>query len=155
MIRVTIDDVEVSVIEKSVQVKQTIDGRSTCQFTVKDLDLLNHYQDGQPVTLVDSNMGTVFTGYVYDCEETNLYPSTTILSAITCVDAEYLPGKRYYSGLEYKNRFAGDIVTDLLGTVLSAEGITASSASASYQTASEWQLGSLNNVVGTNNVSGG
>jgi len=152
---ITISGTPVSIVEQTPVIHNTLDGRSVATFTVKDLTGLNHYQPGQEILITDTVSGETYTGTINDSDETNLYPNPCIYSAITCVDGHYFADKRYYSGPEYQNTSCGDIATDLLSTVLAAEGITASYASRNDSTPTQWSSGTLSNAVATNNISGG
>lgn len=154
-ISVTISGAAVTVLEQSVSVQDTADGRSVASFTVKDLTGLADYQYGQPVTIVDSVGNYTYTGYVNDTDKTNLTPNPGNLIVVNCIDGHYLPDKRLYSGPEYINRYAGDIITDLIATELAAEGITAAYASRNDNNLTSWAAGTLTSVVASSNVPGG
>lgn len=154
-ITVTISGATVTVLEQSVNIHDTADGRSVASFTVKDLTGLADYQYGQPVTITDTVGNYTYTGYVNDTDKQNLTPQTANLITVNCIDGHYLLDKRLYSGPEYINRYAGDIVTDLIATELAAEGITAAYASRNDNNLTSWAAGTLTSVVATSNVSGG
>src|SRR5438094_10194235 len=66
----------------SPAVHDTLDQRSTFTCTICDLSGTVHYQPGQPVVVIDTAAitpsnptGIVFTGYINDCQETNIPPS--------------------------------------------------------------------------------
>jgi hypothetical protein len=128
------------------KLKETVDGRSTLVIVVQDNTGV-HFQQGQPITLTDSNLGILFNGFVNDSQELNLPPSSMIQHQLTCVDGTWIPGKRYYYGQEYTNRYAGDIATDLLATVLAPEGVTAGYAGRSDTNIATLGQGTLSNVA--------
>lgn len=154
-ITVTISGTAVTVLEQSVNIHDTADGRSVASFTVKDLSGLADYQYGQPVTITDTVGNYTYTGYVNDTDKQNLTPQTANLITVNCIDGHYLLDKRLYSGPEYINRYAGDIITDLIATELAAEGITAAYASRNDNSLTAWSAGTLTSVVAASNVTGG
>lgn len=154
-ITVTISGAAVTVLEQSVNIQDTADGRSVASFTIKDSTGAAKYQPGQPVTIVDTVGSYTYTGYINDTALTNLTPNTTNLIVVNCIDGHYIPDKRLYAGPEYQNRYAGDIVVDLIANNLASDGITAAYAVDNDQSLSAWAMGTLTNVVASNNVSGG
>ena len=154
-ITVTIGGTAVAVLEQSPSTHETADGRSVATFTVKDLTGLLDFQFGQPVVLTDTVGSYTFTGYVNDTAKTNLTPNIGNLIVVNCIDGHYIPDKLLYSGVEYQNRYAGDIVTDLVANGLAGEGLTASYAARNDQSQASWSAGVFTNTSATNNVSGG
>jgi hypothetical protein len=139
----------------SLKVKKTIDGRSTCTCTIEDLTGLEHFIEGQRVTVIDDIKGAMFDGVIEASGENNLYPNVALESSLTIGDDTFLANKRYYSGIEYKSQYSGDIAVDLLTNALIGEGITASYANRKDQTKGNWQDGTLSNVVAGDTLSGG
>lgn len=157
----TISSATLSVLEQTLQVQDTLDQRSTCTFKIHDSTGTVHYQCGQPVTVTDTlsitpanPTGLIFSGYINDVQELNLNPNPNIISTLNCIDEHYIADKRV-AQTDYTNWFAGDIVSDLLGRVLSQEGITASYALRRDSTIADWVQGILSNVAATTNVGEG
>jgi len=137
----------------------TLDQRSTIRLVVIDKTGTLHFQPMQPVTITDSYAGRLFTGYVNDATETNLSPQTAITHTVTCFDQHWLADKRVASGASdddaMSNQYAGDNVVYLLANYLEAEGVTASYAQRRESTLTDFQAGTLTNVVATDNVGDG
>lgn len=153
-VTVTIGGAAVRVIDQSVQTHETQDGNCTAQFVVLDATGAAYYQAGQEVSIIDSTFSYTYTGYIHDTALVNLYPNADNEITVNCMDGHYIPGKRYYSGPEWSNMYAGDIATDLFNKVLHAEGITASYAARNDQTLANWQQGTLTNTLATTNNGG-
>jgi len=113
---------------ENASVEYTSDGRSTATITVRDLAGAYDFQPRTSVTINDSTNNYSFEGVVNDSQKTPDADGTALIHTVNCVDASDTAGKRYYSGPEWQNRTAGDIATDLVANVLSAEGITANYA---------------------------
>jgi hypothetical protein len=152
--QVTINNTIVAVkADSSLQIHDTIDGRSTLEFVEEDITGTHDYASGQKVLVTDLDTGNIlFTGYVNDVKKTTLYPNAANELDISCVDAHYLADKVFYAGPEYQNRQAGDIVTDLLRNTLAQEGITSAYAARNDQSTAQWREGVLSNTIaGTTN----
>jgi hypothetical protein len=142
-------------MEGSLSIADTLDQRSTCTFVVIDPTGTQHYQPGQPVLVTDSVNGLLFSGYIDNSQERNLYPQPHILSTIQCIDQHYLADKRVVQK-NYANQYAGDIAADLLHTYLAAEGVNLSNlASRSDHYQADWGQGTLSGVVAASNVNDG
>jgi hypothetical protein len=155
MINVSISSQYVAIKEQSLQLSQTVDQRSTAQFVVEDAAGTGNYRPGQFVQITDTVLGVLFSGYINDVQSLRLYPAVNREHTIQCVDMHYLADKRSYSGNEYVNRYAGDIASDLLQNVLSAEGVTASYSVRRDTSTAQFNQGTLSNVTGASNLSDG
>ncbi len=152
---VEVSGTQVAWMEGSLKVQDTLDQRSTCTFVVLDTTGTQHYQPGQPVLVQDQQNGLLFTGYIDNSQEKNLYPQPHILSTIACIDQHYLADKRV-AQKNYANQYAGDIAADLLHTYLAAEGVNLSNlASRSDHYQADWGQGALSGVVAASNVGDG
>lgn len=153
-VTVKVAGVSVQIKEGSFSTDDTAAERSTCSFTVIDSTGTNHYYKGQQVQITHSILGATFTGVISTVKERNLYPNAEIHSSLQCVDAQWYADKRFVTGMDYTNQYAGDIVTDLL-SLLTAEGITANYAARRDTTQSDFAQGTLSNVVATTNAGDG
>src|SRR5579872_6737798 len=85
--------------DNSLAISNKLDGRSTCAFTIIDATGLAVFSKGQTVTVADSVLGTLFTGYVNRPKALNLYPNAHISWAIDCIDQTWLADKRTSNAL--------------------------------------------------------
>lgn len=144
----------VPIFNNSCSVTDTLDGRSTATFTVLDSTGQLHFVYGMQVTITDSVLGLVFSGYVSDATETNYPPNAMVESVVNCIDQHYLADKRV-ARQDYSNFYAGDIVTSLLANYLAAEGVTSSYAEQFTTTEADFATGALTGVAPMLNVGDG
>ena len=152
---VTIAGTSVQILENSFSIDDEVDVRSTCGFTVRDDTGLLRFKYGQPVSVVDSSLGTLFAGYIQSPVSKNQPPNTTNLIMITCMDCHYLADKRQNTNTQsYNGWYAGDIATDMLSRYLAAEGVTAQYASRNDDLQTAWAQGTLSGTIATANNNG-
>lgn len=151
---VTIAGSTVAIKETTFSLKDKIDERTTCTFTIEDLTGTAIYSKGQTVSIVDSVLGTLFTGYVNDPIATKLYPSSAQEWQIDCIDQGWMLDKRTSNKL-YNNQYAGTIVADMIQRYASAEGVTGGFALDWNELETEWQGGVMNGTTATTNASDG
>jgi hypothetical protein len=110
----------------SASISERIAERSTASFVAWDLNgTLPDIDEGMPVTIKDPEARTVFSGYVAVPAVTRPNPGDTpIRWQIDAVDYHYLADRRLVADA-WQNEFMGDIVEDIITTVLADEGITA------------------------------
>lgn len=120
--QVTISDEIVTILNSTLNIDDAIEERSTCSFTVRDLEGTKHFWKGQPVIITDDDGIRVFAGVVDSVEEVKRGPSTLKFHTIYCVDWHYLADKRI-AAKTYENTPAGDIVQDLIDSYLADEGV--------------------------------
>jgi hypothetical protein len=159
---ISVAGVAVPVRDNTVVIQDALAQRSTCNFTVLDPTGTTSIVDYSQVSVVDSVSGPLFTGFVFDATETNLYPNAQNDIAVTCMDNKYLADKHYFgvkaNGQQDKekiNQYAGNIAVELLHDYLAQEGITAAYAIRKDTTDTDFNAGTLSNVAGTLNVDDG
>ncbi len=156
---VTLSGVTYPILDKTLKITESVTQTSRADFTVYDSTGVVHFQFRQEVTITDSVLGLVFSGYVYDSTETNYYPQAAIKHVVTCTDQRDLMTKRVASGLNddanMSNQYAGDNVVYLLANYLSQEGVTASYAMQQADNQTDFASGSLANVVAADNLGDG
>lgn len=140
---------------QSIQRPDKIDQHTTLTITVIDSSGTAFYQRGQPITVTDSILGTIFTGYVAQPQMRVLYPSPQKLWTLVCTQrGDYLAAKRTSNKI-YSNQFAGTIFIDQIQRYLSAEGITAKAALRWDELQTDWAAGTLSNTIATTNATDG
>jgi hypothetical protein len=150
---VAIDGIFYDCQNGTVSVDLTLSGNSTVSFVVIDPTGLLYFRKNDQVTITDE--GFSYQGFVHDTKIVNQAPSTTNFITVNCQDMRYVASKRYYSGAEYIERFAGDVVADTLSNTLSSEGVTSNYASQVEQTYLDWVRGEQVGLVASNTLSGG
>ena len=147
MITCTIANVAVSVGNASFTVEDPLESRSVLTFTALDSTGTASYTRGEPVVFTDPGIIT-YTGYVQSDQPTkDGLASSYVEHVITCMDGVYSLGKRSNS-TNYLNWKAGNIAVDFVRRDLSNEGITIAAAMHRDTTASDFNQGNLNGVVG-------
>ena len=150
----TIAGASVGIQNASFGTEDRIEERTRCSFTVIDLTGTTTFSKGQPVTITDSALGTMFTGYVNQPKATVLYPNPGRLWAIDCIDETWLADKRT-SQKSYKNQFAGTVFVDQIQRYGAAEGLTCKAALRWDELLTDWQAGTLTGVAATTNATDG
>lgn len=118
--RITINGLEVAVMDGSLSIDDALGERSTASFVVMT-DTTVHYQQGQPVEVYDDAEALIYAGVID--KPTEKQPTTNVLMhSISCKDWHYLADKRILAKA-YENMLAGDIVRDIVATKLVDEGI--------------------------------
>lgn len=146
----TIDGTSVSLKDQSFRRPKTLDGRSTCTFVLEDSTGLLRYVPGQKIEITDSFRGRIFKGFIAQAHRLNLYPQPNNLFTITAVDNIYLADKRSYAGVEFDNRMAGDVATELINVLQAQnEGIKTSYALDSDSNQMQFATGVLSGVSTT------
>lgn len=118
---IKIGGVFVPVAENSEQIEDAIEERSTASFAV--VDKLNQFtfQKGQPVEIYDNNL-LLFSGIIESALKKVYTHNGVAKHAISCIDWHYLADKRIIANA-YTNQHAGEIVRDIVDTILSHEGV--------------------------------
>ena len=153
IITVQVGSTSYTVLEGSFGYSETIDGRSTCKFIIRDDTGTVHFRYRQPVKVTHSVRGTVFRGFINTSLENNVYPNTMNTLQVTCIDEHWIPDKRAYEGNEFENQNAGDIASTLV-SILAADGVTASYVIDRDTSASDFAQGTLSGVVAASNLGG-
>lgn len=106
---ITINSVEVNVIDGTLAIDDAIGERSTASFVVKTATG-THYSQGQPVEIYN-DATLIFAGVVDSSSESNFAGTTTIFHSITCKDWHYLVDKRVL-GKSYTDTILTNAVTN-------------------------------------------
>lgn len=119
---ITISGVSQFVIAGSLTVDNTIGRRGTAAFTLRTTTA-THFQQYQPVSILDAMGHLVFSGYVTQPKEQKPGFRASLIHTITCVDQHYLADKRVIAAT-YTGKTCGYIVQDIVSQILSQEGVT-------------------------------
>lgn len=114
---------ERSVAIDSVTVRDEVNERSTASVTLIDETGTHRYQRGTGVRVTDVDGVVMFQGFADRVIESRLGPGGARRHAIEAVDWHYVADKRLITRA-YEDFAAGDIVRDLVATILAAEGVT-------------------------------
>ncbi|BCL83168.1 hypothetical protein ccbrp13_56330 [Ktedonobacteria bacterium brp13] len=140
---------------QSISRPDQIDQKTTCTITVIDSAGTAFFERGQPVTITDSILGTVFTGFVHNPQMTLLYPSVEKMWTIDCIQkGDYLSAKRT-SNKTYNNQYSGTVVVDQIQRYGASEGLLANAALRWDELEADWASGTLSNTVATTNATDG
>ncbi len=131
--------------------------RWKCQIYIWDYTGAVFFPYLAKVTVTDPVLGRLFVGFVAaDIQDkTNTYPDPTTLHQLDCFDPRRLAENRTSNRQYTTPTYAGKIAADMIADVLQYEGVIANYAVQSVTTQSDWQTGTLSNVVGTGNVGDG
>jgi hypothetical protein len=119
---VFIANIPVTVIAGTLQFTLSAGRRGTAQFTTYTSTAV-HFQQYQPVQIMDKNNAVVFTGYVTVPKEQKPGFQASILTTVTCVDQHYLADKRCVAA-SYTNMSVGAIVYSIYSNILASEGVS-------------------------------
>jgi hypothetical protein len=145
----------VSVSIQSISRPDLIDQKTQCTVVVIDLAGTAFYQRGMPISVTDSILGSVFTGYLHSPVMSLLYPNPGRLWTIDCIQrGDYLAGKRTSNKI-YNNQYGGTVAVDQIQRYGSAEGLSAKAALRWDELETDWAAGTLTNTVATTNAGDG
>lgn len=150
----TVNGTVYPVQENTLKWSDKIDERSTLTLNILDSSGTATFTKYDPITVVDSVLGTIFDGIVNQPQVTRLWPSTTCNWQLNCVDPTYRLDK-IISGQTYTNQYACTIFGDQITRYGAAESISAPLAMRWDQRLTEWQQGTLTNVVASTNAGDG
>lgn len=146
----------VSVSVQSFQRPDKIDQHTTLTVVVRDDTGVASYSKGQPISLSDSILGSLFTGYVSQAHLQNLYPNTTNTWTLVCVQqGDYLAAKRLSKRDKYNNQYSGTILVDQIQGNGATEGLLVRASLRWDELLTDWQAGTLLNTVATTNATDG
>lgn len=157
---VSIGGTSVPVIESSLKITARVDDKNTCTFTVYDESGTATYQHGQTVSVVDTAIGTLFTGYVNKPIASKLYPNPAQTWQIDCVSQFYNVVKKA-SKKRYKKRKAGSgyaagaIAANQIQQYLAPDGVVGNFSLSWTEQQTEWKSATLNNTVAAANLTNG
>lgn len=151
---VTVGGQVVLIREQSLQISDRIDDKIKCRFTVLDPLGAAILQHGQPVSVVDTILGTLFTGFVDKPTATNLFPSQATEWGIDCVGHFYVPAKKT-SKRTHQKQHSGVIAAQQIQQYLEPDGISGNFGLDFLELLSDWQTGTQSGVVATTKTSTG
>lgn len=158
-ITITISGTTTSIDRDTLQIVSRVDDHDQCTFSLVDDTGTKVYQRGQPVTVVDSTLGTLFSGYISKPNMVNLYPNAANRWTVTCIDQFYLlaknASKKRYKKLDSTGYKAGAIAADQIQRYLASDGVTGNFALRWDETQSDWSAGTLTNVTAATNLTSG
>lgn len=154
-VTLTIGGTQVTFIEDTLDITQSLDERQRLQTDVIDYTGSLHFVKGEQVVLTDPVLGVMFNGYLNSDQEFDIYPTGAIRHTIDCIDQHYLADKRTYTHTYDSPQVAGKLVVDQLSSVLVPEGIAQNFAQHTDSTTTDFAQGILNSTVSTNNVDDG
>ncbi len=141
------------VVEWPLVITNKIDQQSSADFTVLDDTGTLVIPQNAPVIINNSLEGVKFKGYVATVESNKrLYPQPHTEHIIACKDERYLAAKRLFTGKDYINRLAGDIVADFMQGYLTPEGVSASYAIRHDNSTATFSQGTLTNTIANNDL---
>lgn len=128
-ISLLVDGTQQSIVVGSLSITNAINGRSTMEVTIADHGATKQFQFNQPISVIGLDGRTpLFEGWIDSVEEeswlTKAGVSVGLYHRITAKDHHYLADKRIVFA-DYSAQTAGSIVTHLIETLLSQEGIVA------------------------------
>ena len=124
---IKINGAAIIVHAEGFSITDAIEERSTCSFAIVDTAGTQVYKKGQKIEVYDG-ADRIFFGAIEKATVACFPPSTLKIHSIDCIDGVYATDKRIIAKA-YENKFAGDIVRDIVDGVLSFEGITYSNKS--------------------------
>lgn len=154
-VTLTIGGTQVTFIEDTLDITQSLDERQRLQTDVIDYTGSLHFVKGEQVVLTDPVLGVMFNGYLNSDQEFDIYPTGAIRHTIDCIDQHYLADKRTYTHTYDSPQVAGKIVVDQLSSILVPEGIAQNFAQHTDSTTTDFAQGILNSTVSTDNVDDG
>ncbi len=119
---IEIDGVEIVPEKYSILVQETIEERSTAEFTVVDSLGTASYVRGTPLTIDDIDGNRIFSGFIDTPSKKAMAPAGGLYHGITCIDNHYLADKRIVARI-WTSVTCGSIVQDLITDYLAAEGV--------------------------------
>lgn len=160
---VKINNQAVTVVEKSLKMSNKVNDKLSCSFTVRDDTGTLIFQKMQPVTVTDSAQGVLFSGFVNKPTCTNLFPQSTNLWSIDCVNQFAQAAKKAttntttkkHRGGKHKNQPAGAIVANQIQQYLAPDGVTGNFGLDWSELQTDWQTGTLTGVTAATNTSTG
>ena len=111
-------------------VRDIVEDRSTADFSILDISHAYDFQKGQYVEIMDTNLDTIFTGFIDTATQRRVTPNGVIEHKLSCVDNHYLCDKRLMAKAFVAPDTIADAVTWIITNILSAEGVTAGTITA-------------------------
>jgi hypothetical protein len=120
--------------------------------TIEDPNGTYNFTRGQPIQLIDSVSGVLYSGTVVSSQPILLgLASTYIEHTLTCTDKTY-PFTKLPNTTNYENWYAGDVATDMVvNGSLAGEGVIVAANLRHDTTNVDFNSGILNGTVGTLN----
>lgn len=128
--RVLIDDVETPLRVNSLNVSNAVGQRSTASVTLRDDAGANHYEDGQRIDIIDDDGTLAYSGVLDGDDEDKPLPGVSaplLWHQVACKDWHYLADKRRAAKSYAAGQTCGQVIKDLVSTILANEGVTSTS----------------------------
>ena len=119
---VTINGEQVSTAKGTVSISGSIGERSTCSFTIVDINGSERFERGMNVEIKNEAGQLEFAGVVDNAIEKRI-AGVGLFHEVTCVDWHYLADKRIVAK-RYENMKTGQIAKNLVDDYLADEGVT-------------------------------
>lgn len=125
---VLVGGAEVSVLDDPpLRIEDTVEGRSTASFAVRDLTGGLRFGRGVPVQFYDDEGEVAFGGVTDAIVERRVNADGVLVHTISCIDNHYFADKRLVTKI-YEDMPVEEIVEDLVTSYLEEEGIPLASA---------------------------
>lgn len=142
-------------IETSFTATDALETRGELEITLVDTTGAATFTRGQPLTLSDDVLGTLYTGYVLSDRRERYGPASTAVDhTLTCTDLTYRLDKRENT-TNYLEWYAGDIAVDFVESTLANEGITVAAAQRHESTVADFTQGLLSGLASLSEIDDG
>jgi hypothetical protein len=129
-------------------IEDTLEVRATLKVTIVDMNGTYSFQRGQPITITDSDLGQLYSGYVSTDDQTKYGPASSAVDhVITAFDQQYKADKQA-NKINYLNWKAGDAAVDMVQRTLASEGVVVPGALHHDGTPADFNTGLLTNAAG-------
>lgn len=112
----------VMIYHNTLRIDDVVESRSTASFSVVDEAGTAEYVRGQPVEIYDDDE-LLFAGVIESSDFDRYSPTNKRIHYVRAIDWVYLADKRVIAKA-YENEYIGDIVRDIVDTILTHEGVT-------------------------------
>jgi len=112
----------VMIYHNTLRIDDVVESRSTASFSVVDESGTKEYVKGQPVEIYDGDE-LLFAGVVESSDFDRMSPTNTRIHHVQTIDWHYLADKRIIAKA-YENQPIGQIVRDIVDSILSQEGVS-------------------------------
>lgn len=144
--------------DQGFQFDDVLEVPGALQVVVQDFGGTANFMRGDPIELVDSIDGVVYTGTILSSKPLKASPDINqpyTEHTVTCIDRTY-PLTKLPNTTNYEEWYAGDIAVDMVvNGPLAAEGITVAAGLHRDSTDNDFNTGINNNVQGTLTVGDG
>lgn len=106
----------------SLEIKEELNARDTCTFSLLDKSGALHFAPGQTVDILDGTQ-RLFAGLIYSKQERRRAGTSRITHALTCVDYNQLTDRHTVAAV-YDTLTFKQIIQDIVTDHLAADGVT-------------------------------